>query len=229
MLRRYRLDDVEPGGRGLVSDVAWQGADILRGYLVPIADLRDAPSKAGDADRVLEALRREGQVRPVLLANNGVDVVSRQHLLDAARTLGWTHIAARPKVAEELGADTDQMTLLDVLARDAKTEEEADAMVSTLARKTTWEEADDDEIQSINEASAKPDHEWVGLPEYVPADDSYKVVVSCETEDDRDALFDVLGIKTIHKGTRGTLSVWWPDRARKDLASLRFIAEGEKP
>lgn len=200
------------------EEIAWAGAEVLSEYLVPISSLRDDPAGAsGDIDRITEALQAHGQVRPVLVGNSGVDVVARQHLVEAARRLGWTHVAVRLKVAEELGTDTDQMTLLDVLAQG---DPEA---VANLARKQSWEEADEETINSINEASTKADHDWVGLPQYVPADDAYKVVISCETEDDRDALFDVLGIQTIHKGTRGTLSVWWPDRARKDLASIRFV------
>lgn len=209
-----------------MSKVAWAGAEVLRPYLVPITKLRDDPRPAaGDPEKIRAALETEGQVRPVLVANNGVDVVGRQHIVDAARALGWEYVAARLKVSEELGEPADQMTLLDVLAQDAKTPEEADAYVSTLARKSTWEEADEDSIEEINAASANPDSEWVGLPEFVVAEEPYKIVVSCDTEEDRDALFDVLGIATIHKGTRGTLSVWWPDRARKDLASLRFVVE----
>jgi hypothetical protein len=201
----------------------WQGSEILRPYLVSIGDLRDGPGGAsGDPARIKQALVESGQVRPVLVAENGVDVVARQHLLTAARELGWTHIAVRLKVAEELVESADQMTFLDAPSDGGVSKELVEALG---ARKG---EADDEEIDEINAASKDADHEWVGLPEFLPATESYKVVISCETEEDRDALFDVLGIATIHKGTRGTLSVWWPDRAKKDLASLRFVVDREE-
>lgn len=201
------------------DEIVWAGAAVLADSLRPITDLVEAPSSAGDAAKILDALRETGQVRPVLVSDDSATVVARQHIVDAARKLGWTHVAVRLAAAEELVETTDQLTFL-----DAFTGEDAATMVAALGRKTG--EADDATIEEINEASANPDSEWVGLPEFVPAEDSYKVIVSCETEDDRDALFDVLGIATIHKGTRGTLSVWWPDRARKDLASIRFVAKG---
>lgn len=203
--------------------MTWQGAEILRPYLVPIGDLRDDPAGAsGDPDRIRDALWGEGQVRPILVAENGVDVVGRQHLLVAARDLGWTHVAVRMKVAEEIVESADQMTLIEAVAPTGG--EVSKDLVDALGRKKTWTESE--EIEKINEESAAEDAEWVGLPEFVRGDEPYKVVISCETEAERDALFDVLGIATIHKGTRGTLSVWWPDRAKKDLASLRFVSNG---
>ena len=42
---------------------------------------------------------------------------------------------------------------------------------------------------------------------------------------DRDAFFAHVGVETVHKGTRGILSVWYPDKSREDLASLRFVVE----
>lgn len=78
------------------------------------------------------------------------------------------------------------------------------------------------DVERINEATADPETEWVGLPEFVPVGEPFKVVVSTETEAERDELLRHLGISTVHKGTRGTLSVWWPDRPKEDLSSLRF-------
>lgn len=80
----------------------------------------------------------------------------------------------------------------------------------------------DEEIDEINESSADRATEWVGLPAFLPVDAPLKVVISCSSRTDRDALLALLGIRTVHKGTRGTLSVWWPDREKEDLSSLRF-------
>jgi hypothetical protein len=67
--------------------------------------------------------------------------------------------------------------------------------------------------------------EWVGLPRFVPYRETYRETVVCESEDERKRLLADLGIETIHKGTRGTLSVWYPERSKKDLASLRFVSD----
>ena len=139
-----------------------------------------------------------------------------QHLVAAAKSLGWTHIATRLEAAEEVGASSDQMTLLDEAAKASDGQNRA-SLVDSFSGPA--------DAEQINRESADPDHQWVGLPEFLPVDEPVKVVVSCDTEAERDALFDVLGIETIHKGTRGTVSVWWPDREKKDLASLRFVTE----
>ncbi len=85
-------------------------------------------------------------------------------------------------------------------------------------------EATTDEVAAINSATADETAEWVGLPEFLPVSDALKVVVSCDSVEDRDRLLRKLGIDVIHKGTRGTLSVWWPNRDKEDLSSLRFEA-----
>lgn len=191
----------------------WQGAEYLRDSLVPISELRIVPSEYGDAAAAIEGLRRYGQVRPILLDDDRL-IVSRGHLLEAAIALDWTHVAARLASGEAVRESIDQLSLIDV-AGDAAT-------VKALAAVATVREAEDDEIAAIDEATRDATTHWVGLPEYVPASVPFKLVVSCETEADRDAALDALGISTIHKGTRGTLSVWFPDRAREDLSSLRF-------
>jgi hypothetical protein len=100
--------------------------------------------------------------------------------------------------------------------------DEAETIGDTTTVEALTPGVDADTLEAINEASANASTEWVGLPAFVPVDDSLKVVVSVDDAADRDALLKLLGIATVHKGTRGTLSVWWPDRAREDLASLRF-------
>jgi hypothetical protein len=68
--------------------------------------------------------------------------------------------------------------------------------------------------------------EWVGLAEFDESEAGveFRVVVSCDTEDDRDSFLAFLGASAslIHKKTGPTWSLWWPLREREDLASLRF-------
>lgn len=67
--------------------------------------------------------------------------------------------------------------------------------------------------------------EWIGLPMFADTRPPARAVISFETPDDRDRFFREVGIETVHKGTRGTLSVWWPEKSKEDLSSLRFVVE----
>lgn len=196
----------------------WRGRETLRPDLVEI-DALDLPDESAEIDResIERGLDHFGQVRPVLVEFDGTTVSARAHIVEAARSLGWTHVAVRPASAEEITVSANQMTLIDEVIGEDR---DADA-IGDLAEKRP-------EIEDINRESAAPDTEWIGLPEFIPAKEPMKVVISCDNEEERDALFDVLGISTIHKGTRGTISVWWPDREKKDLASIRFVGSRDE-
>jgi hypothetical protein len=61
-------------------------------------------------------------------------------------------------------------------------------------------------IDALNTASLEDDLEWEGLP---PKDDDapFKMVINCETEEDRDAALDAMGIP---RPSPRTLYVRWP-------------------
>lgn len=67
--------------------------------------------------------------------------------------------------------------------------------------------------------------QWVGLPEYEDGDPPVKLVISCETEAQRDEILKRLGITVIGRRERKTWGVTWPAKhAKDDLASLRVEA-----
>jgi hypothetical protein len=200
--------------------IGWQGDERLRDRLVPIDSLPAYAVAEVDLERLSAALLKYGQVRPVLVDASG-GIVGRGHLIAAAVALGWTHIATRLEAGEQLASeDRDQMSFVDEIEQNGNAS--AAELAALAANEKLEGQVSEVGVAAINDASADTETEWVGLPEFVPVDASLKLVVSCETEETRDALLDLLGIATIHKGTRGTLSVWWPDRAKYDLASLRF-------
>lgn len=81
-----------------------------------------------------------------------------------------------------------------------------------------------DEIDATNteDDARRLAGEWIGLPAFGSNVEAPKVVVSFDSEADRQRFLGEIGVETIHKNTRGTLSVWWPPRDREDLSSLRF-------
>lgn len=93
------------------AEVVWRGAEALRPFLVPLADLEPFPGnpRRGDVAELRGSLRRFGQVLPALadpaLADGDrVRIVARHHLALAAAEEGWTHVAV---IAHEF-ADEDE-------------------------------------------------------------------------------------------------------------------------
>lgn len=82
------------------------------------------------------------------------------------------------------------------------------------------------EIRTMNEAA-----EWVGMPEYTPVDLPIRLVISFDTEERREEFMKLINATIIQKKSAGVLSktwsIWWPERQKQDLASLRFDSKGK--
>jgi hypothetical protein len=74
---------------------------------------------------------------------------------------------------------------------------------------------------ALSETGDNSPIEWRGLPRFVPKEKPLSLVLSFDSEEDREQLVEQLGL-IIAKRTRGTLSAWWPPREREDLSALRF-------
>ena len=77
------------------SDAAVTGiVENLRALATPIDTLELLPGnpRVGDVDAVAASLNRFGQRKPIVANTAGV-VIAGNHTLQAARQLGWTHIA----------------------------------------------------------------------------------------------------------------------------------------
>lgn len=86
------------------SDRGGQGAPVyiaepLRGLAVPIADLHPDPSNARKHDdknieAIIGSLHRFGQRIPIVVQRQGMVVRAGNGRLEAAKRMGWTHLAA---------------------------------------------------------------------------------------------------------------------------------------
>lgn len=114
------------------GEVVWRGAERLRDHLVPIENLKPFAGNArrGDVQAIADSLQRFGQVRSIVVTEDGT-IVAGHHVTKAAQLLRWTHVAAIPAefdsrddardylIADNqlasLGVmdDVDQMTLLE--------------------------------------------------------------------------------------------------------------------
>lgn len=77
--------------------VIWKGSDDLEMFLRPIEELKPHTEnpRRGDVQVVKTSLERFGQQKPVITDRDDHDlIVAGHHLYYAARSLGWTHVAA---------------------------------------------------------------------------------------------------------------------------------------
>lgn len=74
----------------------WNGAEQLRGLLIPIEKISKYPNnpRRGDETKIQESLSRFGQQKPIVVSKATNFIVAGNHVYGAAKALGWTHIAA---------------------------------------------------------------------------------------------------------------------------------------
>lgn len=211
--------------------------------LVPLDELKPHPSNyrehPDDQRRHLSAsLAEHGLYRNVIAAQDGT-ILAGHGVVEAARAAGLDRIPVvrlpiapdDPRALKVLTGDNElgriamvDDRLLAELLREIRDSAELlgtgydDAMLANLVFVTRAEH----EIGNRDDAAS-----WVGLPEFVPTVEPFRVVVSCDTAADRDALLATLGIETIHKHTRGVFSVWWPPRGTQPLEAFRFDDDPE--
>ena len=81
-------------------------APQLRGLVVPIESVTLHPNnpRRGDVEAVAASLERFGQQKPIVVQAATRYVVAGNHLLKAARSLGWTEIAANVEELDDAAA-----------------------------------------------------------------------------------------------------------------------------
>lgn len=79
----------------MTAEPIWQGAESFRDRLVPIDKVKPFPGnpRRGDIEAIAKSLRRFGQQRTLLVQKSTGYIVAGNHLFEAARMLGWSHIA----------------------------------------------------------------------------------------------------------------------------------------
>jgi hypothetical protein len=101
----------------LFSPIIWKGAEQLRPFIVPIDQIEpyEGNPRRGDIGVVVESFERFGQVTPVLTM--GGKIIAGHARTDAARALGWTHVAViEHEFADE--AEAERYLLMDNRSHD---------------------------------------------------------------------------------------------------------------
>lgn len=149
----------------MVANETGSISDDLRGLAVPCADLCHDPANARKhSDRniasIAASLRRFGQRKPIVVQREGMVVRAGNGTLEAARSLGWTDIAA-------IVVDDDNVTAAAYAIADNRTADLAewddDVLASVLGglREEGWDldrdlGFDDDDLDRLLDAGPVP-------------------------------------------------------------------------
>jgi hypothetical protein len=183
-------------------------------------------------DHLVQSLREHGFYRNVVVAVDGT-ILAGHGIVLAAQRMGMKAI---PVVRLKIDANHPQA--LKLLMGDNEIEHlgEVDDRLLTELLKEVQQDGDDgllgtgyDEAMLANllfvtrpasEIESKDDAAlWAGMPEFEPAVKPLNIVVSFDNMADRAKFLKLIGMTN---ATDKTKSVWYPIKARKDLASLKF-------
>ncbi len=83
---------------------------------------------------------------------------------------------------------------------------------------TTFNGSQGDVLDKVNNTE---DEEWVRMPDFEVKDSAFKIVVSFESEEDREQFAQMAKLKFSKKESK-SWSTWWPYKERDDLKSLKY-------
>ena len=218
-------------------------AESHRAELVPLSELTPHPRNyrahpLDQIEHIKASIVEHGFYRNVVVASDGV-ILAGHGVVEASTILG---LSAVPVVRLPIASDSPQA--LKVMAGDNRIATLAfddDRVLTDLLRELALDDDllgtgfDETQLAGLllvtrpasEVASFDAAAEWVGMPDYESEPDRWKLILSCETEEERDALQEQLAV-VVAKRTGKTVSAWYPPRPKEDLASLRFEAPTEE-
>jgi hypothetical protein len=128
-----------------------------------------------------------------------MDVDDQRQWLKAAVENGWKSTELQRQIAAAAESDTD---------------EGAEGGGGTTIEMPEGENDDFDAEQHWRAG---------GMPNWEPPVLPYKIIVSFDTEEDKADFYDLVGSPAVHQRNGKTTSVWWPDRPKDDVDSVRFV------
>jgi hypothetical protein len=153
-----------------MSEVIWEGADVLREHLVPVGELEEHPDNLdkNSVPEIMNSLKRWGQTRPVLM-QDGL-LVAGHHVRKAAINLGWTHVAAIHNEFANAGELRDYLVADNTIQENATYEDESahvQMLLSVGDRTGTGitEDFVEDTLAKAGNIYVEVDHDWEGTGE----------------------------------------------------------------
>lgn len=213
--------------------------DLVPTEVVPIESLTVHPRnyKAHPEDQIehlIVSLQEFGQTKNVVVARDGT-ILAGHGIVEAAFRADWTTIEVR-----RLDLDPESPDALKLLALDNEVGRRAltdDRALSELLREVASDATagllgtgyDDDLLAALVLISRPTSEirdrdaaaEWVGMPDYTPEGNVWKLVVQFVSVEDRDRFLDETKLRDvvyISKVTPYATSAWWPkpDSVRHD-------------
>jgi hypothetical protein len=211
--------------------------------ILSLAELRPHPRNYREHTEdqiihIIESLKEHGYYRNVVVARENT-ILAGHGVVKAALRMAWTRI---PGIRLDVGPDDP--AALKVLTGDneiARLAEVDDRLLTELLKEIKDDELSDllgtgydpqmlaalafvtrpaSEITDFDEAA-----EWAGMPEFDSHVDPTRVIISFQSEEDRDAF--VKQYDFAYTGRGKVYTAWWPPRPRRDLDSVRFEEEEE--
>lgn len=205
--------------------------------VVEIAKLKEHPQNYKEhpddqIEHIVASIQKHGVYRNIVIARD-FTILAGHGVVKAARKMGLKTLPAiqldidpfHPQALKLLVGDNEighlgiiDDRLMSEILKQIKDEEPdglqgtgySPMMLANLVLVTRPEQ----EIRDMNEAA-----HWVGMPEYQPAEEALKVIVSFRNAEDRLAFAQLLGMEFTDK----TKSIWWPHKDRSDNSSVRFV------
>jgi hypothetical protein len=203
----------------------------------PIATLSPDPANLRkhsqrNLDAIAASLRKFGQQKPLVVDKNNI-VLAGNGTLAAAKSIGWTEIKiVRSDLA---GVSATAFGIADNRTAElAEWDEKLGEMLQALkAENVSLPDIGFDEL-SLSQLLAAPvpveagttnaNDEWAGMPEFANETEAFrKVIVSLASAEDAKAFFAAIG----QDYNDTTKSVWFPERARRNLKDQMWVEENE--
>ena len=185
-------------------------------------------------DQIIESLKTHGFYRNIIVAKDNT-ILAGHGVVLAAKQLGKKRVpiirlnieADDPRALKVMTSDNeinnlalvDDRALTDMLREIMQDDEGLNGTGFTAEQLAALTLVTRDSAEIIDKTAAA---EWVGMPQFDAMDEPFRLMITLESEDDRDELMSLIGNSIVIKRIGKMWTIRWPEKSREDLASVRF-------
>lgn len=208
--------------------------------IAPISALRPHPRNYREhpddqIQHIIKSIQQHGLYRNIVIATDGT-ILAGHGVVKAAREMGMHQVPVirlnispdDPRALKVLAGDNEINRLAEIndrelsqILKDIK-ELDVDGLLGTgfdemMLANLVMVTRPASEIRDFDEAA-----EWVGMPEYEPAKKPLQIHISFDNEADRRNFMKVINATIINKSINDIWCIWYPERGREDVRSIKF-------